>query len=105
MEGLAIVRGWDAIKDRAFMVGMLSLVDALFGQPLADIVLRLNLEDDLQAALLRREGQLGLLLRLAEAGEGGGGKEALAVMEQLNLAELRQFNHVQVEALNWASKL
>jgi len=104
MEGLAVARGWSAIKDRAFMVGMLSLVDALFGQPLAEIVARLNLEDDLQNALLRHEGQLGMLLHLAEAGEGAGAA-AVALMQQLNLAELRQFNHVQVEAFKWASKL
>ncbi len=105
MEGLAIARGWGAIKDRAFMVGMLSLVDALFGQPLAEIVARLNLAEELQAALLRREGQLGMLLHLAEASEGTGGAAAIALMEQLNLGELRQFNNVQVEAFKWAGKL
>ncbi len=104
MEGLAVARGWSAIKDRAFMVGMLSLVDALFGQPLADIVARLNLEEELQKALLWHEGQLGMLLHLAEASEGAG-QAAVALMQQLNLDELRQFNRVQVEAFKWASKL
>jgi EAL and modified HD-GYP domain-containing signal transduction protein len=105
MEGLAIARGWSAIKDRAFMVGMLSLVDALFGQPLDEIVARLNLEEALQNALLRHEGQLGMLLHLAEASEGTGGDAAIAMMEQLNIGELRQFNRAQVEAFKWASKL
>jgi hypothetical protein len=44
-------------------------------------------------------------LHLAKAGEGAGSKNAIALMEQLNIAELRQSNHVQVEALKWrASK-
>jgi len=105
MEGLAIARGWSKIKDRAFMVGMLSLVDALFGQPLAEIIARLNLEEDLQGALLRREGQLGMLLHMAEASEGSGDKTAISLMEQLNIKELREFNRVQVDAIKWAATL
>jgi EAL and modified HD-GYP domain-containing signal transduction protein len=105
MEGLAVARGWATIKDRAFMVGMLSLADALFGQPLAEIVARLNLAEELQNAMLRHEGKLGMLLLLAEASDGVGGAAAIAFMEQLNISELRQFNRMQVEALKSASNL
>jgi EAL and modified HD-GYP domain-containing signal transduction protein len=105
MEGLAIARGWSTLKDRAFMVGMLSLVDALFGQPLEEIVLRLNLEDDLQRALLRREGPLGLLLQLAEASETADSQRAMALVKQLDLADAGQFKRLQIEAFEAASKL
>jgi EAL and modified HD-GYP domain-containing signal transduction protein len=105
MEGLAIARGWSKLKDRAFMVGMLSLVDALFGQPLEEIVLRLNLEEDLQGALLRREGPLGLLLSLAEASETADSQAAMALIKQLDLADSGHFKRVQIEAFESASKL
>jgi len=105
MEGLAVARGWSKIKDRAFMVGMLSLVDALFGQPLETIVVRLNLEEDLQSALLRREGQLGLLLQLAEASENPDSPATVELMKKLNMSDLGEFNRVQVAALESASKL
>ena len=44
-------------------------------------------------------------LHLAKAGEGAGSKNAIALMEQLKLAVLRQVNLVQVEALKWTSRL
>ncbi|MBY0399750.1 EAL domain-containing protein [Myxococcota bacterium] len=58
-------------RERAFLVGMLSLVDALLGRPLEAIVDELSLAPELAEALLRREGDLGRLLGLAEAAERG----------------------------------
>jgi EAL and modified HD-GYP domain-containing signal transduction protein len=103
MEGLANARGWSAIKDRAFLVGMLSVVDALFGQPLAEIVSLLNLDENLKNALLRREGQLGTLLRLAEASERADSQNTITMMNNLNLSDLRQLNRMQVESFKWAA--
>jgi EAL and modified HD-GYP domain-containing signal transduction protein len=100
---LANARGWSAIKDRAFLVGMLSVVDALFGQPLAEIVSLLNLDENLKNALLRREGQLGTLLRLAEASERADSQNTITMMNNLNLSDLRQLNRMQVESFKWAA--
>lgn len=58
-------------RERAFLVGMLSLVDALLGRPLEEVVAELRLAPEIGAALLRREGELGRLLALAEAAERG----------------------------------
>ena len=55
-------------QDLAFMAGVFSLLDRLFQMPMAEIVQDLNLPEHVEAALLRREGQLGQRLRLAEAG-------------------------------------
>jgi EAL and modified HD-GYP domain-containing signal transduction protein len=55
-------------QDLAFMAGVFSLLDRLFQMPMADVVRDLNLPEHVEAALLRREGQLGQRLRLAEAG-------------------------------------
>jgi EAL and modified HD-GYP domain-containing signal transduction protein len=54
-------------QDLAFMAGVFSLLDRLFQMPMADIVQELNLPEHVEAALLRREGELGQRLRLAEA--------------------------------------
>jgi len=53
-------------QDHAYMVGMFSLLEALFGVPLAGIVKELNLSEDMRVALLERKGRLSALLLLSE---------------------------------------
>lgn len=53
--------------ERAFLVGMLSLADALLGQSFPDLVGELGLSDDIAIPLTQRSGKLGELLDLAEA--------------------------------------
>jgi len=105
MEEMAVAAGWPGLKDRAFMVGMLSLADALFGHELGTVVELLNLEDGVRAALLRREGDLGVLLNLVEATEIADRPGAAEAMEQLGLTDFGHLNQVQVDALSWAGRL
>jgi EAL and modified HD-GYP domain-containing signal transduction protein len=53
-------------QDLAFMTGVFSLLDRLFRTPMAALVRDLNLPEDVEAALLAREGRLGQRLRLCE---------------------------------------
>ncbi len=91
-----------ADEERAFLAGLISMVDALLGIPLADALQKLRVDLELRRALLAREGGLGRLLDLAErldafdtgalsqlAGEVGLDAEALA------LAELDAFRFAQ----------
>jgi EAL and modified HD-GYP domain-containing signal transduction protein len=105
MEEMAVAAGWPGLKDRAFMVGMLSLADALFGHELGTVVELLNLEDGVRAALLRREGDLGVLLNLVEAAEIADRPGAEEAMGQLGLTDFGHLNQVQVDALSWAGRL
>jgi EAL and modified HD-GYP domain-containing signal transduction protein len=58
-------------QDLAFMTGVFSLLDRLFRMPMAALLRGVNLPDDVEAALLRREGRLGQRLQLCEmAGPG-----------------------------------
>lgn len=50
--------------DSAFLVGMLSLIDVLLGQPIEEIIGELHLSDDVTNAILKGEGFLGQLLEL-----------------------------------------
>jgi c-di-GMP-related signal transduction protein len=92
-------------SDRAFMVGMMSLLDALLGEPLPDILSRMGLQDDVEAALLRREGGLGKLLSLCEKIETGDVNEIEKELhEHLDLS-IDKLNELQIEALGWANSI
>ncbi len=104
MEGLADLTGCGALRSQAFMTGMLSLVDALFQQPLGEILASLNLDAAIQRALLAREGQLGAMLRLIEASENCGYEETPALMARLGFSDMDAFNRVHAEALAWAGR-
>lgn len=68
MEALCKLRGGERDdQDLAFMTGVFSLLDLLFGLPMAEIVGALNLPQVAADALLRREGPLGQLLLLVES--------------------------------------
>jgi EAL and modified HD-GYP domain-containing signal transduction protein len=58
--------GQRPLGDIAFTVGIMSLMDVLFGIPMADIVDQIPVSDEIRAALLTREGFFGELLQLAE---------------------------------------
>lgn len=82
-------------RERAFLVGMLSLVDALLGRPIETIVQDLRLGADIALALTRHEGELGRLLTLAEAAERGDMVVIEGELERLELsvAELQRYDH------------
>ncbi|MFC5551188.1 EAL and HDOD domain-containing protein [Massilia aerilata] len=54
------------LSEIAFTVGIMSLMDVLFGIPMADIVEQIPVSDEIANALLRRSGFFGELLKLAE---------------------------------------
>lgn len=67
MEALVKLQGGDRDRqDMAFVVGVFALLDILLGMPMADIVAALNLDPEIDAALLQRSGPLGELLMLVE---------------------------------------
>lgn len=91
--------------DLAFMTGILSPMDALLGIPIEEIVASLGLPDPVCAALLRREGRLGALLRLAIALERPDGVEVRSVLEALPAVNRSRLLHVQLHAMTWAGQL
>jgi EAL and modified HD-GYP domain-containing signal transduction protein len=88
-------------QDRAFMAGMFSLLDKLLGIPVADVVKPLNLAEDVVAALTSREGDLGVLLRAIELGEGPPGE---ALEQALVTAGVSTENWARalIQASQWA---
>lgn len=91
--------------DQAFMVGVLSLLDALFGVPLPDLLVELNLADAVRAALLSGEGLLGRLLDIVRSFEQNRFADVTALIAELPRLSLSRFNQAQLQALGWANEL
>lgn len=92
-------------QERAFLTGTLSLVNALLAAPLSEILGPLPVAEDVRAALLTRDGELGALLALVEALEASD----LAVIERA-LGNVNGLDHsrvigLQVEAMRWADTI
>lgn len=91
-------------QDRAFIAGILSLLDTLLGMPMTEIAEQINLAPDVRLALLERGGMLGELLALAEKTERGDfdGAGELLASSGLEVGDLLQ---AQVAAMTWANDL
>ena len=91
--------------DQAFMVGIMSLIPALIGLPIQEIIAPLGLATPVHQALCDRSGELGALLRLTESCEDGdlaGLREVLAALPNLGP---KAVNRAQTEALQWANDI
>jgi EAL and modified HD-GYP domain-containing signal transduction protein len=68
MEALCRICGGDILQqDRAFMVGVFSLLDVLLQMSMQDIVSELSLRIEVAMALQQRSGALGQMLALVES--------------------------------------
>ena len=102
MEGLCRAAGGSKdAQDGAFMVGMFSLLEVLLGQPVAEVVKPLNLAEDVEAALVDRQGALGRWLGLVELAEAG---PSAAVAQALGASAISSETWAleQAHACNWA---
>jgi EAL and modified HD-GYP domain-containing signal transduction protein len=105
--GLALVRarmcetlGDDTASARegSFTVGLFSVADALLGQPMEDVLEDLPFDEEIRAALLRREGAKGELLEAIVAYEHGEFPELPASLA----ASGKTLAGAYREALEWA---
>ncbi len=97
--------GDGGFADQAFMVGIMSLMPALVGLPIRDIVTPLPIADSVKAALCDGQGILSTLLGITECSENGdlsGLAERLAQHPELAANAL---NRAQTAALAWAGTL
>jgi c-di-GMP-related signal transduction protein len=90
-------------RDEAFMTGILSLLDVLLGMPHEEIIAQLNLTENVRMALLRREGNLGRLLLLAEYVEQADRTSAAELLAKSPGLSLHDLTQAELEALAWVN--
>lgn len=90
------------LADRAYLIGMLSLLDALLDMPMPEVIEQLSLSDELRRALLEHEGELGQLLALAKMSETGDYDNA-ATLDALGL-EPAELADALVKAIDFSEQ-
>ena len=102
---LAVLRLPEAGRDEAdaaFLTGVFSFVDAVFGGSIENTLNVLTLSKPIQAAILRREGVLGLLLSVVDALERGEWKEIESVCAELAPLTVSEVADLGLVAAAWA---
>jgi EAL and modified HD-GYP domain-containing signal transduction protein len=90
--------------DRAFMVGLLSLLDILLGVPMPEILDQLSINDEVKEALLDNSGSLGQLLILAERMERGNFDAAEDILAESDIS-LAELTAAQMNTFHWVDGL
>lgn len=97
--------GRSEIEDRAFMTGILSLMPTLMGVAVEELLKGIRVTQEVQQALVAREGELGAMLRLTEALESADGAACHELTGQFAGLDHTAVNSCLAQALTWASNI
>jgi len=87
----------------AFLIGLLSMIDAILDESLEDVLTKLPLSDDIKKPLLTRKGVMAAVIKLVELIEKAQWDKTALVMEKLGLNKEQVIKHYN-EALAWADE-
>lgn len=73
-------------KDEASLTGILSLIDVITNSPIEEVLRELTLSNNIKDALLKKEGELGILLELAISIENSNLEYAQKMIDELNIS-------------------
>lgn len=91
-------------SDQAFMVGMLSLADAVIHSPIEEILNDIGLADKLREAILEQAGTHGQLLKLVKDIELGHFDATHDEIHALDISA-EDLLHIQLECIEWTNQL
>lgn len=94
------------MSEMAFTVGIMSLVDALFGMSMETVLRQITVSTEIREALLRRSGFYGTVLKLVEFTEQRdyNREEMLALLEELQLSP-DDFFEAEKNAFEWGNNI
>ncbi len=90
-------------NESAFLVGLLSLLDAMLNARLDELLDKLPLSEEVKRPLMRHEGKLATYLHLCEQFEKGHWEAAEYEIAQLSI-EHQQIQEQYLESLSWATE-
>ncbi len=106
METLAgHLRQKDCDPECAFLTGILSLLPALLGVKMDDVLRTLAVDENIRAALIEGTGTLGSLLKLMRHWEEDALDDFAATLATLPALTIEDFNLASADAMTWSATL
>jgi EAL and modified HD-GYP domain-containing signal transduction protein len=99
-ESVTVLTSQNQEQSSAFLVGLLSLLDAMLDSTLEDLLDALPLSEHIKTSLTKNEGTLALYLKLVTCFEQGDWNSAEKISKQLKLDKDDTASKYQ-EAVNW----
>ena len=90
-------------KGTLFLIGLFSLLDAVFRMPMSEVLDRVSLDDNVRAALLDREGPYAGPLMVVESYELGLWESAAEAAQTINFDE-SELPTLYRDAIQWAAE-
>ncbi|TWX46542.1 EAL and HDOD domain-containing protein [Colwellia hornerae] len=100
MELITEEKSFSHLKEKAFLTGILSNLDAILNLPMADVVKSFLFSSDIKLALSEQQGELSELLTLAKHYEVSTSKNVTRFVDRNKISEARLLNCYN-EALKW----
>ncbi|HLD23034.1 MAG TPA: EAL domain-containing protein [Sulfuricurvum sp.] len=91
-----------SMQEEAFLTGLLSLFDVMFGLPMKEVLSGVNLNDLILSALIDKEGTLGEMLDLVISIEEENFSNIQETMTKLDIDE-DKLNAMATESYNWSN--
>lgn len=86
--------------DSAFMVGLMSLLDAIFNRDIKEVMSEFNVDDEIKLAVTEHKGELGLLLKTVKCFESDDVCELVDCFGILKIS-FEDFNRIMMECYDW----
>jgi len=90
-----------SMMDAAFLTGLLSLMGALFHEPIETILQELGIGSEIYEAIVAKSNLLGKLLFLVETNELNDIEEIKALLDEIKIT-METLNTVAIESFSWA---
>ena len=100
-ESVAKLPGQSQAFASAFLVGLLSLLDAMLDTELSELLEKLPLSESIKTPLIEEEGELAMYLRLARAFEAANWANASLLADRIGV-DFDQTAECYLEAVKWA---
>jgi EAL and modified HD-GYP domain-containing signal transduction protein len=104
LELCAPLAGIKSDAENMFMIGLISLMDAIMDIPLADILQETSMSDEISETLLTRSGRRGDMLSMIIAYEYSEWDTAQAIAEKCSLT-MNKVSELYISAIEWAHSI